>query len=92
MFTASKRANAPLFMKPLTLLPVPAFNDNYLWVLHDGQSALVVDPGDAAPVAEALNANGLQLETILVTHHHGDHTGGGLRSPSSFRFKGVRAS
>ena len=76
MFTASKRADAPLFMKHLTLLPVPAFNDNYLWVLHDGQSALVVDPGDAAPVKEALHANQLQLETILVTHHHGDHTGG----------------
>jgi hydroxyacylglutathione hydrolase len=74
-------------MKPLTLLPVPAFNDNYLWVLHDGQSALVVDPGDATPVAEALNANRLQLETILVTHHHGDHTGGVAALQAAFGAK-----
>jgi hydroxyacylglutathione hydrolase len=58
------------------LIPVPAFSDNYLWLLHDGKRAIVVDPGDAAPVASALQAYGLQLETILVTHHHADHTGG----------------
>lgn len=45
-------------------------------MLHDGQQALVVDPGDARPVVDALQRNGLQLQTILVTHHHGDHTGG----------------
>jgi hydroxyacylglutathione hydrolase len=58
------------------LIPIPAFGDNYLWLLHDGRRALVVDPGDAAPVQRALQENGLQLETILVTHHHADHTGG----------------
>ncbi len=58
------------------LIPVPAFSDNYLWLLHDGKRALVVDPGDAAPVALTLQAHGLQLESILVTHHHADHTGG----------------
>ena len=60
----------------LTLLPIPAFADNYLWLLHDGQQALVVDPGDAAPVQLALQKNKLQLAAILVTHHHADHTGG----------------
>lgn len=45
-------------------------------MLHDGQKALVVDPGDAQPVREALQREGLQLESILVTHHHADHTGG----------------
>ena len=60
----------------LTLIPIPAFADNYLWLLHDGQRALVVDPGDAAPVQRVLQDNGLQLSTILVTHHHADHTGG----------------
>ena len=45
-------------------------------MLHDGQRAVVVDPGDAAPVVEALNANGLALAGILVTHHHADHVGG----------------
>ena len=45
-------------------------------MLHDGQKALVVDPGDAQPVRAALQGAGLQLESILVTHHHPDHTGG----------------
>lgn len=58
------------------LVPIPAFNDNYLWLLHDGRRAAVVDPGDARPVLEVLQAKGLQLESILVTHHHADHTGG----------------
>ncbi len=60
----------------LKLIPVPAFADNYLWMLHDGTRALVVDPGDAAPVLRVLKDNALQLESILVTHHHADHTGG----------------
>jgi len=58
------------------LIPIPAFTDNYLWLLHDGQRALIVDPGDASPVLQALKDNQLQLESILVTHHHADHTGG----------------
>ncbi len=60
----------------LTLIPIPAFADNYLWLLHDGQQALVVDPGDATPVLRVLQDNDLKLDTILVTHHHADHTGG----------------
>ena len=58
------------------IIPIPAFADNYLWLLHDGQRALIVDPGDAQPVQHALQENGLQLASILVTHHHADHTGG----------------
>ncbi len=45
-------------------------------MLHDARQALVVDPGDAQPVLEALEQLGVQLEAILVTHHHPDHTGG----------------
>lgn len=60
----------------LILKPLPAFTDNYIWMLHDGQKALVVDPGDAGVVFEALKKLSLRLETILVTHHHVDHTGG----------------
>ena len=60
----------------LTLTPVPAFDDNYLWLLDNGQEAVVVDPGDAAPVLAALDARGLTLAGILLTHHHGDHVGG----------------
>ena len=58
------------------LIPIPAFADNYLWLLHDGQHALVVDPGDAEPVLQTLKQHALQLTSILVTHHHADHTGG----------------
>ena len=60
----------------MELIALPAFNDNYLWLLHDGQQALVVDPGDAAPVRAALERLALRLASILVTHHHADHTGG----------------
>jgi hydroxyacylglutathione hydrolase len=60
----------------LTFIPIPAFTDNYLWLLHDGQRALVVDPGDAAPVLRKLAELKLRLDAILVTHHHPDHTGG----------------
>ena len=55
---------------------IPAFKDNYLWLLvRDGRAA-VVDPGDAAPVLAELAARQLSLETILITHHHADHQGG----------------
>lgn len=60
----------------MNLLALPAFSDNYIWMLHDGRQAAVVDPGDAAPVEAALDAAGLTLATILVTHHHADHVGG----------------
>ncbi len=60
----------------MTLLPLPAFQDNYLWLLHDGHQALVVDPGDPQPVLQALSQAQLKLQAILVTHHHRDHTGG----------------
>ncbi len=60
----------------MNLIPLPAFSDNYLWLWHDGQSAVVVDPGEAAPVRDALMRHGLRLVAILVTHHHADHVGG----------------
>ena len=60
----------------MKLIPLPAFDDNYIWMLHDGHRALVVDPGDAQPVLDALQREGLRLQGILVTHHHADHTGG----------------
>ncbi|MDQ2820488.1 MAG: hydroxyacylglutathione hydrolase [Pseudomonadota bacterium] len=60
----------------LTILALPAFQDNYLWLIHDGVHAAVVDPGDAGPVLAALAGHGLQLTAILLTHHHADHIGG----------------
>jgi len=60
----------------MNLIALPAFTDNYIWMLHDGANAIVVDPGEAAPVLQALSSRGLRLAGILVTHHHGDHVGG----------------
>ena len=60
----------------MELIALPAFQDNYFWMLHDGRQALVVDPGQAEPVHAALRQRGLTLASILVTHHHADHTGG----------------
>jgi hydroxyacylglutathione hydrolase len=58
------------------IIPIPAFADNYIWLLRDGASAAVVDPGDAAPVLAYLAQERLVLTAILATHHHGDHVGG----------------
>ncbi len=60
----------------MNLIPLPAFQDNYLWLLQDGKRAIVVDPGDASPVLTSLRQASAQLQAILVTHHHADHTGG----------------
>ena len=60
----------------MNLIALPAFTDNYIWMLHDGKDAVVVDPGESAPVIAALDAQRLTLASILVTHHHNDHVGG----------------
>lgn len=60
----------------MKLLPIPAFTDNYIWMMHDGHRAVVVDPGDASAVTQTLDSLNLELESILVTHHHADHVGG----------------
>ena len=63
-------------MRNVSILTVPAFSDNYLWLIHDGSKAVAVDPGDAGPILAALEAHKLSLTAILLTHHHADHVGG----------------
>lgn len=62
----------------LSVHPVPALKDNYIWLLEKAGCPLVavVDPGDAAPVEQALKQGGWQVGAILITHHHWDHTQG----------------
>lgn len=59
-----------------TLTPVPAFSDNYIWVLSKDGRALVVDPGQSEPIEAFLKEYQLTLDAILLTHHHPDHVGG----------------
>jgi hydroxyacylglutathione hydrolase len=60
----------------LTLTAIPAFQDNYIWLLERGLIAMAIDPGDAEPVRHVLAERRLTLAAVLVTHHHPDHMGG----------------
>lgn len=64
----------------MEIVPVPAFSDNYLWLVHDEASGdtAVVDPGDATPVLAEAQKRGWQLTQVWNTHWHPDHTGGNL--------------
>ena len=68
----------------LRAIPLPAFDDNYIWLLAaDDGAAIVVDPGDAAPVLHAV-ADGIRPVAILLTHHHADHVGGAAELAARF--------
>jgi hydroxyacylglutathione hydrolase len=70
--------NSPTYSHPWTVLTVPAFQDNYLWLIHNGKEAIAVDPGDAGCIQTCLKQHDLKLSAILCTHHHADHVGGVL--------------
>lgn len=65
-------------MDVTSIVPIPAFQDNYIWSIQRGEHAAIVDPGDAAPVLAHLQAKRLQLTAIITTHHHADHVGGNM--------------
>jgi hydroxyacylglutathione hydrolase len=61
----------------MRIIPVPALADNYIWLLADAAgNALIVDPGEAAPVLATFRRERLAPVGILLTHHHPDHIGG----------------
>tara|TARA_B100000282_G_scaffold198600_1_gene145223 strand:+ start:142 stop:870 length:729 start_codon:yes stop_codon:yes gene_type:complete len=62
----------------MNIFHIPAYTDNYIWVIQSGSDISVIDPGDASPVLELINNNNLNLADILLTHHHFDHVGGTL--------------
>ncbi|MBC7945404.1 MAG: hydroxyacylglutathione hydrolase [Burkholderiales bacterium] len=69
----------------MKIVPLAAFQDNYIWLLRKGEHAVVVDPGDADPVLSYLAHAKLRLVAIVNTHHHRDHVGGNARLLDSFR-------
>lgn len=60
----------------MKITALPAFNDNYIWVMHDATEAVCIDPGESAQVIDYLQSHHLQLKEIWLTHHHNDHIGG----------------
>ncbi len=81
MDTGSQKMNKthqqPDFVRPCPgISPIPAFSDNYIWLISNGRQAVVVDPGQAEPVMQVLKDQQLSLSAILLTHHHQDHVGG----------------
>lgn len=65
-----------MIMDRIRIQPIAAFKDNYIWMMHDGRRAVVVDPGAAAPVLKALDQQRLELSAVLLTHLHFDHNRG----------------
>lgn len=60
----------------LRITPLPAFSDNYIWMLENAGETWVVDPGYSVPVLNFLKAGNLSLDGILITHNHPDHVSG----------------
>ncbi len=60
----------------MKITAIPAFRDNYVWAIHDDHAAILVDPGEAAPILAWLEDRHIVPSALLVTHHHADHTGG----------------
>jgi hydroxyacylglutathione hydrolase len=77
--------DAPLTTGSIVISPIPAFQDNYIWMLARDGEAIVVDPGEAHPVHTTLRQMGLKLTDIVVTHHHADHVGGVAELADAYR-------
>ncbi len=67
----------------VTVRPIPVLSDNYVWVVENGDRCVVIDPGELEPVQRYLKESGLEVEAILLTHHHRDHVAGVIGLASS---------
>jgi hydroxyacylglutathione hydrolase len=78
----------------MEIVPVGAFSDNYIWLVHDAESGetAVVDPGDAAPALAEAERRGWTVSQVWNTHWHPDHTGGNLavKQATGARISGPR--
>ena len=60
----------------LSIKPIKAFSDNYIWLVSTNEGSIVVDPGEASQILSLCESNDINLKGILITHHHYDHTNG----------------
>ena len=60
----------------LTVEPIKAYDDNYIWLITTNEGSLVVDPGESNKIIELIDSNKINLRGVLITHHHYDHTNG----------------
>jgi len=60
----------------LSVEPLKAFDDNYIWLVSTNEGSIVVDPGESNKIINLMDKNMINLKGVLITHHHFDHTGG----------------
>ena len=60
----------------LSIKPIKALSDNYIWLVTTNEGSIVIDPGESKQIIDLIKSNEIDLEGILITHHHYDHTNG----------------
>jgi hydroxyacylglutathione hydrolase len=60
----------------INIEPIKAFDDNYIWLMTTNEGSIVIDPGESINLLSTIKQKNINLDAILITHHHYDHTGG----------------
>ena len=60
----------------LSVEPIKAYSDNYIWLISTNEGSIVVDPGESSEILNLIDSNKINLKGVLITHHHYDHTNG----------------
>jgi hydroxyacylglutathione hydrolase len=60
----------------LSVEPIKAFTDNYIWLVSTNEGSIVIDPGESKNIQKLIDNKTIDLKGILITHHHYDHTNG----------------